>query len=135
MFSHEFLCLSHLNTLKPDTRELIRLRRNTWLFRFARDQLAACCWLWQKRVMGSNTGKDLKPWMEATYRIKVQGYLDESRSEFLGGMTITTASQGDQGVVTTLEGRLKDQAEFSGVLNTLYELHLPVLLVECIRNE
>lgn len=85
--------------------------------------------------MGSNTGKDLKPWMEATYRIKVQGYLDESRSEFLGGMTITTASQGDQGVVTTLEGRLKDQAEFSGVLNTLYELHLPVLLVECIRNE
>ena len=85
--------------------------------------------------MNPPTGKDFKLWTPATYRIKVQGYLDERRSDFLGGMTITTASQGDQGVVTTLEGRLRDQAELSGVLNTLYELHLPILSVECLKDD
>jgi hypothetical protein len=65
----------------------------------------------------------------ATYRIKVEGRLDGSWSDCLGGMTITTSSHGDQGVMTTLEGRIRDQAELSGVLNTLYELHLPLLTV------
>jgi hypothetical protein len=85
--------------------------------------------------MNPHTGKDFKLWTPATYNIKVQGNLDESRSEFLGGMTITTASQGDEGMVTTLAGRLRDQAELSGVLNTLYELHLPILSVECLRDD
>ena len=85
--------------------------------------------------MNSHTGKDFKLWMEATYRIRVQGYLDESRSDFLSGMTITTSSQEDQGVVTTLVGRLRDQAELSGVLNTLYELHLPILSVEHLKDD
>jgi hypothetical protein len=85
--------------------------------------------------MNPTTGKDFKLWMPATYRIKVQGYLDESRSDFLSGMTITTTSQEDQGVVTTLEGRVRDQAELSGVLNTLYELHLPILSVECLGDD
>ena len=80
-------------------------------------------------------GEHLKLWTEATYRIKVQGYLDESRSDCLGGMTITTASQGDQGMVTILVGRLKDQAELSGVLLALYELHLPILSVECLKDD
>jgi hypothetical protein len=84
--------------------------------------------------MDSHTGKDFKLWTPAIYKIKVQGYLDESRSSFLGGMSITTASQEDQGVVTTLVGRLRDQAELSGVLNTLYELHLPILSVECLKD-
>lgn len=86
-------------------------------------------------MSNSPNGEHLKLWTPATYRLKVQGYLDESRSNLLGGMTITTASQGDQGVVTTLVGRLRDQAELSGVLNTLYELHLPILSVECLKDD
>jgi hypothetical protein len=85
--------------------------------------------------MDPQTGKDFKFWTPAKYRIKVQGYLDESKSEFLGGMTITTSSQGDEGVMTTLVGRLRDQAELSGVLNTLYELHLPILSVEFLKDD
>ena len=85
--------------------------------------------------MSSHAGKDFKLWTPATYRIKVQGYLDESKSEFLAGMTITTASQGDQRVVSILVGRLKDQAELSGVLNTIYELHLPILSVEYLKDD
>ena len=85
--------------------------------------------------MNPQTGKDFKLWTPATYCIKVQGWLDESKSEFLGGMTITTSSQGDEGVMTTLVGRLRDQAELSGVLNTLYELHLPILSVEFLKDD
>jgi hypothetical protein len=43
------------------------------------------------------------------------------------------SSVGRDGQATTvLEGRLADQAALSGVLNTLYELHLPVISVECL---
>ena len=66
------------------------------------------------------------------YRIRVQGFLDETWSERLAGMTITKISQGSQARVTMLVGLLKDQAELSGVLNTLYELHLPLLSVELL---
>lgn len=68
------------------------------------------------------------------YRISVQGFLDESWSERLAGMTVTS-SQGSQGQVTMLVGRLMDQAELSGLLNTLYELHLTLLSVEFISGE
>ncbi len=37
--------------------------------------------------------------------------------------------------VTTLEGELSDQAALAGVLNSLYELHLPVLMVMRLNIE
>ena len=79
--------------------------------------------------------KGLKLWMPATYRIRAQGELDDSRFNFLAGMSITTSFQEDEGVVATLVGRLKDQAELFGVLNTLYEMHLPLLSVEILSDE
>jgi len=64
------------------------------------------------------------------YRIRVQGFLNESWSERLGGMNITINHREDRGTLATLVGRLQDQAELAGVLNTLYEMHLPLLSVE-----
>ena len=64
--------------------------------------------------MNLHTGNNFKIWTPVTYRIKVQGYLDESQSDRLGGMTITTNSQGDQEAVTIMVGRLRDQAELAG---------------------
>jgi hypothetical protein len=77
-----------------------------------------------------DNGEHLKLWTPATYRIEVEGYLDESWSERLAGMRITTRTRADQTTVTTLVGELRDQAELTGVLNSLYELHLPILSVE-----
>ena len=65
------------------------------------------------------------------YRIVVQCELDASWSDRLGGMHITTDSSGKLGTVTTLEGRLRDEAALNGVLNSLYELHLRILSVNC----
>ena len=75
--------------------------------------------------------KKLSNDMPATYRIRVQGSLAESWSDRLGGLTITTTDQTGEAPVTTLAGRLRDQAALCGVLNALHDLHLPLLSVEC----
>ena len=71
----------------------------------------------------------------ATYRILVQGALDPGWSDRLGGMRITTDRRAGHAPVTTLVGRLRDQAALLGVLNSLYDLHLPLMVVERVSGE
>jgi hypothetical protein len=80
-------------------------------------------------------GEPLKIWMPAIYRIEVEGQVGESWWDRLGEMRITTRRRADQSIITTLIGRVRDQAEFIGVLNTLYELHLPILSVETLASD
>jgi len=49
-------------------------------------------------------------------------------------MTITT-TEADGTPVSILTDRLRDQAALLGVLNTLYDLQLPLLSVECQSYE
>ncbi len=67
----------------------------------------------------------------ATYQIKVPGELDESWSDWAGGMTITVESEGDGSPVTTLTGTV-DQAALQGLLRRLYSLGLPLISVVCV---
>jgi hypothetical protein len=78
-------------------------------------------------------GKNLKFEKPATYRIRVTGHLDDSLTDQLGGMIITRAFTADNQPMTILIGHLTDQAALSGVLNELYELHLPLLTVESLE--
>jgi hypothetical protein len=66
----------------------------------------------------------------ANYQISVQGRIDPTMSDLLGGMAISLDTVQADHPVTTLYGELVDQAALSGVLNTLYELHLTVLSVK-----
>lgn len=66
----------------------------------------------------------------ATYQINVQGRIDPTMSDLLGGMTISQATVEGSPPLTILEGELSDQTALAGVLNTLYEWHLTVLLVK-----
>jgi hypothetical protein len=68
----------------------------------------------------------------ATYRIRVPGELDESWSDWIGGMTITVAGEGEDPPVTTLTGQL-DQAALHSVLRRLYSLGLPLISVRCVE--
>jgi hypothetical protein len=71
----------------------------------------------------------------AKYRIRVQGILDPSWSDWLRGMSITTTGEGGEAPVTTLVGRLADQAALMGVLDTLYNYyHCPLLSVEFLGS-
>ena len=72
----------------------------------------------------------MKNYQPANYRITVEGYLDDSWSDCVGGMTISAIRHAEKVAVTTLMGQVRDQAELLGLLNTLYELHLPLLSVK-----
>jgi hypothetical protein len=71
----------------------------------------------------------------ATYQTKVPGHLDESWSEWAGGMTITVESEGDGPPVTTLTGTIADQAALQGLLRRLYSLGLPLISVNWLDTE
>jgi hypothetical protein len=81
-----------------------------------------------------DTAKTIKPGMNtpAVYRIQVEGHLDADWSDRIQGMNITMVDGDNDG--TVLVGRLKDQSALSGVMNTLYELHLPVISVDCLED-
>jgi hypothetical protein len=70
----------------------------------------------------------------ASYRIKVKGFIPNDWSERLEGMSIHRQKSDDGEPVTTLEGELVDQAALAGVLNSIYELHLPILSVEYVDD-
>jgi hypothetical protein len=64
----------------------------------------------------------------------VQGHLDNSWSDRLGGMVLTRAFTADKQPMTILIGRLRDQAALAGVMDALYNLHLPVISVELLDD-
>ena len=65
------------------------------------------------------------------YRIEVQGDVPSNRSDLFGGMKVFTSSLSETtNKVTFLQGKVKDQSELSGILNSLYELHLSLLSIQ-----
>jgi hypothetical protein len=63
----------------------------------------------------------------ASYTIRVEGHLSPEWSARLGGLCVTLLPGAVP--VTDLAGELCDQAALLGVLNTLYDLGLPLLAV------
>jgi hypothetical protein len=68
----------------------------------------------------------------ATFQIKVQGCLEEIWSDRLAGMDISMDIKIYGDPVTTLEGQVRDQSELLGVLNGLYQLHMPILSIQLL---
>ena len=71
----------------------------------------------------------------AIYRIRVRGKLDADLARRLDGLNLSEESASDDPPVSVLVGRLIDQAALSGLLTSLYELHLPVISVDCLDVE
>ncbi len=69
----------------------------------------------------------------ATYRIQVQGRLDENWSGQFDDMTITVEGGSEGLSVTTLCGPIADQAALHGVLAWIRDLGLPLLLVQRVE--
>jgi|APSaa5957512622_1039677.scaffolds.fasta_scaffold258286_1 hypothetical protein len=63
------------------------------------------------------------------YQITVQGYLDESRSDWFDGMAIEPQVDADGKSVTKLTGKVVDQAALHGLLRKLYDLGLSLLSI------
>jgi hypothetical protein len=63
------------------------------------------------------------------YKIAVLGKVPEELSDRLNGMKISH-HQCEEKQISILKGMLPDQAALSGVLNTLYDMHITVLSVK-----
>jgi hypothetical protein len=82
----------------------------------------------------SGTGENLKFNSTVSYRICVKGFLDESWSARFNGMAIDNKAIGNISPLTALVGTMRDQNALIGVLNSLYELHLPLVSVELLAD-
>jgi len=69
------------------------------------------------------------------YRIAVQGRISADTAGRLGRMEVVDAGSAVRAGITVLEGLMRDQAELSGVLNTLYDSHFPILEVKALGIE
>ena len=69
----------------------------------------------------------------AIYQITVQGYLDESRSDWFDSMAIEPQVDADGKSVTKLTGKVVDQAALHGLLRKLYDLGLSLLSTKRIE--
>jgi hypothetical protein len=66
----------------------------------------------------------------AAYQIKVQGCLPEHWPDFFGHLHAEDENCGGE-TISTLSGTVADQAALHGILQALYALGLPILLVQC----
>jgi hypothetical protein len=69
------------------------------------------------------------------YRIEVKGHIPPDWSNRLGAMQLFYPSPKSNNEVTLLQGMVSDQAELAGILNSLYELHLSLLSVQCLGDQ
>jgi hypothetical protein len=68
------------------------------------------------------------------YIIEVRGHVQSDWANRFGSLQVITppAKQGE--AITFLQGIVNDQAELAGILNTLYELHMPLLSVQYLED-
>ena len=64
------------------------------------------------------------------YEVKIQGQLDEAWSDWFEGMGISI-----EGNMTTLCGKITDQAALRGILSKIWDLNLTLISVHSIDIE
>ncbi len=67
------------------------------------------------------------------YKIVVEGLLDPMWLECLGALEVSEQRDPGLPAVTSLEGQFVDQSALQGVIDTLFMLGLPLMLVERLR--
>jgi hypothetical protein len=76
------------------------------------------------------TEMSLPPFATRVYQITVEGKIDESWSDWLGGMQLVLRKEANGMQITILTGVLTDQAALRGVLNRLWDLNLVLRSVQ-----
>ncbi len=71
----------------------------------------------------------------AVYRIRVRGELNACHVRQFEGLNITTDASPSERPDSIVIGRFIDQAALSGILNALYEFHLPLVSIDCLDVE
>ncbi|MEM7132537.1 MAG: hypothetical protein AAF702_39910 [Chloroflexota bacterium] len=83
----------------------------------------------------ANNSARLRVAQRATYRIQIQGFLDDSWADHFGGLAITSAPSTAQESMTIITGQVLDQMMLLGILNRLCDLGLPIRSVEWLADQ
>jgi len=78
----------------------------------------------------STSAKEKSHLQAQDYQITVYGKVDQSWSEWFGGLRLTGVVDRDGSPITRLTGTLPDQGALRGVLNRLWDLNLTLLSVK-----
>jgi hypothetical protein len=70
----------------------------------------------------------------ASYKIEVQGALDPSWADMFGTLRLEHRLSRDGVAITTLTGKVADQAALAGVLSLTYMLGMPLLSVDLLDS-
>lgn len=86
-----------------------------------------------------NTNQPLRLDEPAVYEIRVQGRVGDRWAEWFNGLTVThqgsePPNEPGQVVTTTFKGTVADQAALLGLLQKLYTLRHPLLLVRRVEG-
>ncbi len=68
------------------------------------------------------------------YCIRVEGWIAARWKDWFNGMAITLEGDVETRATSTLQGVVSDQAALLGLLQNLYNLGFPLLMVERIAN-
>ena len=71
----------------------------------------------------------------AIYCIKIKGVIDQRYAGYFGDMIISTDKKEEGQTTSKLTGKIKDQADLMGVLNALYNLHLPIVSIQTLDEK
>jgi hypothetical protein len=69
------------------------------------------------------------------YRIKVQGELDQSWSNWFSGVKVVTESHGGGLPITTLTGVMADQSALRGIISKIWDLNLTLVSVTRLGSD
>ena len=69
------------------------------------------------------------------YCITIKGSIDQRYAGYFGEMIISTEKKEEGQTTSKLTGSIKDQAELMGVLNGLYNLHLPIVSIKTLDEK
>ena len=83
-----------------------------------------------RQIEGQSSGKHA-----SRYRVCVAGTIPSSWANRLGCLEVVPQVGDRSSDRTLLMGDVRDQAELLGILNTLHELRLPLLLVEAVVTD
>lgn len=78
---------------------------------------------------------DLRMDCPARYRIRVHGAVDEVWFEYHDNMTIEIEAGSMRRPLTTITGRVIDQAALQAMLSLLYDMQLPLVSVDWLPEE
>ena len=80
-------------------------------------------------------GQDISFSKAATYKIVLLGEIDKDRVQNQWDLEVNVIKEDDGKFISTLVGKISDQAVLSGILNMLYDMHITILSVNILSED